>query len=138
MTELEKHKGNYHVESLLVDDFDMIPSSTMLETNGRIKQNLKDIDFSYDSDDDVEWQPDPTEKFSPVEKAQNKKKSQVENSQVPSTQSGTDKVFECQDCDYVSKWAHNVRRHSNIKHNTTKRKRQNEQTYETRNKRCKT
>ena len=64
--------------------------------------------------------------------------SQVQNSQVPSTQSGTDEVFECQDCDYVSKWAYNVRRHSNTKHNTTKRKRQNEQTYETRNKRCKT
>ena len=68
VSELKKHKGNYHVESLLVDDFDMIPLSTMLETHGRIKQNLKDFDFSYDSDDDVEWQPDPTEKFSPVEK----------------------------------------------------------------------
>ena len=42
--------------------------------------------------------------------------SQVQNGQVPSTQSGTDEVFECQDCDYVSKWALNVRRHSNIKH----------------------
>ena len=40
MTELKKHKGNYHVESLLVDDFDMIPSSTMLETHGRIKQRI--------------------------------------------------------------------------------------------------
>ena len=75
MTELEKHKGNNHVESLLVDDFDMIPSSTMLETHGRIQKNLKDIDFLYDSDDEVEWQPDTTDKFSPVEKAQNKSSS---------------------------------------------------------------
>ena len=54
MTELETHKGNYHVESLLVDDFDIIPSSTMLETHGRIQHNLKDIDFSYDSGSDKE------------------------------------------------------------------------------------
>ena len=90
------------------------PDTSIIQTHGRIVQNLHNIDFDEDSDEDIEYNPINEENENDDEE------QYVEE----------EEMYSCTSCDFETKYEHNFKRHKLNKHKgddgvNSKRKKKN-------------
>ena len=88
--------------------------TSIIQTHGRIVQNLQNIDFDEDSDEDIEYNPINEEN-----------KNDDEEQYVEE-----EEMYSCTSCDFETKYKHNFKRHKLNKHKgddgvNSKRKKKN-------------
>ena len=83
--------------------------SESIEVNTRIAQNLQEVDFDNDSDEDVEWTPNKDDEKLLIEKEDISKEKTV-----------TKGVYSCNKCDFITKYEYSLTRH--VENHNVKRK----------------
>ena len=110
------------MEVLLSDETDNISES--IEVNTRIVQNLKEVDFGNDSDEDVEWTPNKDDE-----------ELLIETEEIPNERTLTKEVHSCNKCDFITKYEYSLTRQ--VENHNVKRKQTSSLEYDVPTKRTK-
>ena len=113
--EVEKQIDAIEIEETVAENIEFSPPYT----RKRIRQNLNDVDFSQDSDDDLEWSADTEDdddhRESSHTKNSNPKRKKLNISSESRKQKATSE-FKCDDCEVSFTRKDNLKRHVNKKH----------------------
>ena len=113
--EVEKQIDAIEIEETVAENIEFSPPYT----RKRIRQNLKDVDFSQDSDDDLEWSADTEDdddhRESSHTKNSNPKRKKLNISSESRKQKATSE-FKCDDCEVSFTRKDNLKRHVDKKH----------------------